>query len=99
MTGHKRDSSKKSLVLRLTPEQKGLIQQCTGRVLDTLNLEEYGDRLTMSRLGEPVVSPGMTDNKVLIKVLIIELTGEQKRQVRRLTGKVFSQLRIQRRQN
>jgi hypothetical protein len=95
LTGHKRDSSKKSLILRLTPEQKGLIQQCTGRVLDTLDLEEYGDRLTMSRLGEPVVSPDKTDNKVLI----VELTGEQKRQVRQLTGKVFSQLRIQRRQN
>ena len=92
--GHKKSTFQKTFLLRLTPDQMGLIQQCTGRIVDTLNLEEYSDRLTMSRAGEPAGSPAMWDGKGLV----IELTDDQKQLVRRLTGKAFSQLRIQRRQ-
>ncbi len=82
------------MLLRLTPEQKGLIRHHTGRPMETLNLEDCEDRLAITRACESVVTQEITGTQVLI----LDLTCEQKRQLRRLTGKSFSQLRIHRRQ-
>ena len=89
----KRENTEEEQVLHLTAEQQRLIQHYLGKSLEILKLDDCGDRIVVTRACEPIVAQETSGNPVLI----LDLTGEQKRQLRRLTGKRFSQLRIHRR--
>ena len=89
----KRENTEKQLHLYLTPEQKAIIRHCTGKNLDALNLEDCGDQLAITRTSESEGAQEIT----AAQVLILDLSSEQKRQLRRLTGKSYSQLRVHRR--
>jgi hypothetical protein len=88
----RKKGSEHCLIVQLTPEQQALIQECTGKTLDTLNLEGCQDRLIVDRLRGP-----QTEDAGNSRFLILELTSEQKDKLRLLTGKSFSEVKIRRR--
>ena len=79
------------LVVKLTPTQKALIQECTGRVLESLDLDGCQDRLIVEHLR------GAKDVSGASQYLILELTSKQRERLRKLTGKTFSEIKVQRR--
>jgi hypothetical protein len=88
----RKKGSEHCLIVQLTTEQQALIQGCTGKTLDTLNLDGCQDRLVVDRLRGPD-----NEDDGNSKFLILELTSEQKDTLRRLTGKSFSEVKIRRR--
>lgn len=88
----RKKGSEHCLIVKLTPEQQALIQECTGKTLDSLNLDECQDRLIVDRLGGP-----QKEDAGNSRFLILELTSEQKDKIRLLTGKSFSEVKVRRR--
>ncbi len=80
------------LIVKLTPAQKALIREGTGKVMESLNLEGCQDRLIMDHLKNQG-----GDEQRASQYLILELTSEQRERLRVLTGKTFSEVRIRRR--
>ncbi|MEW5979243.1 MAG: hypothetical protein AB1898_25910 [Acidobacteriota bacterium] len=80
--------------LRLTPQQSALIQRCTGKLVEELDLETCFNRLTVARIrvSDPA---GRVENGSLV----IELTPEQQEWIQKTTGRCVSELRVQRKKD